>query len=751
MKSKKSGASQHSGTELAVAKDNSHKTTGTEVLGSTPTASTNSFSGARKQPVKGNHDIELHHEFIQSEDSSSFTGRRSSSLRDSPSPSPVVRSKTSPRSSPRPLSPASMLHKQLPVGHSCRTPSPHASRTSPRASPVPLTSKAKGNGHRPSSGASYATTDSQDNGRSLSIRSSSSAFKKPGKQSPVQMTSRINLKAQLVNVGANMAGRELQRRSSKSPIMESSKWPGRIQSKNHAMKRARSNSPKPSLVQANTPQLSTRKLAVSVGKSFAKAASRVGQSHAEPTTERASIVSPISAGQHSNQSHSSMHARNDQRLDPTSRDLEFLLGNSNSGAQLDDNNSVCSDQELDVTLMDGMIKRSSSSMSNGDAIHGRPATTTSALAVNNIARAKVKQRPSSCTGISSNIPNHRLHNHSAPTGGFLGKIVSKRQEAGTETKQQRSKYERPSSPMLISTTARRRSCSWDSPEEGKTGKGKHDLQPRAAVEDKAKVIRPEAWHRNPDDIEVSLEKLVGMSLEDVFQLERVLHQYKEELLRQRIYSTSSVAQTNPANVKRNDQQMFNQENCRNTHNMASGRFEENSAGNPESVIHPPERCNSGNCFLDESDEPILGKMDFEDYEPTYQFQDQANSGARAPNFKMFRSNGRSSQSSEEDTQSSSKSKDRYSNLSKSPGNISFVTRVAKHVDQNVLKLSSPNPNRQSVHKALRECCGSPKVAAESTRDFHLSSSPMSAFSKATVKANMPGESCLNSGKGGKRR
>lgn len=737
MKAKKACAVQQQACAEA-GKDAGHVSSTPEVLGG--------FSGARKQPVKGNHNIELHHEFIQNEETASFGGRRSSSMRDSPSPVPVVRSKTSPRSSPRTLSPASMLHKQLPVAHNCRTPSP-------RASPVPLTSKAKAAAHRPSSGASYATCDSQENSRSLSIRSASSAFKKPGKQSPVQMTNRVNLKAQLVNVGASMAANELQRRASKSPIMEMSKWPGRIQSKSHTMKRARSNSPKPSLVQAATPQIGSRRLSVSVGKSFAKAASRMGQSLAESTMERSSTVSPISAGQHSNQSHNSTLTQNDQRLDPTSRDLEFLLGNSSSGNQLDDNNSLCSDHELDIVMVDGMRKRSASSLSlnQGETAHGRPATTT-ALPTQSIGNAKPKQRPSSCTGVSSYRQNQRLHSNGSLNGNFIGKLVAKRQEPGTETRQQRSQYERPSSPMLISANARRRSCSWDSPEEAKPGKAKLDLQSEIALEEKSKVVQPEAWRSHDEDMEVSLDKLAGMSLEDVFQLERVLHQYKEELLRQRIYSSTNPGLIHVTGHAQTQQQpMFNQENCKNNSNLGNSNLEESSVTNPESVIHPPERCNSGNCFLDESDEPILGKMDFEDYEPTYQFQEQTNSGARAPNFKMFRSNGRSSQSSEEDAQGSTKAKDRYSNLSKSPGNISFVTRVAKQVEQNVLKLSSPNHNHPSVHKVLRECCGPSKTALDAARDFHLSSSPMSAFSKATVKSKTTGDSAQSNSKPIKRR
>lgn len=518
-----------------------------------------SFSGARKQPVKGNHNIELHHEFIQNDELTSYgipNTRRCSSSRDSPSPVPIARSKTSPRSSPRTLSPASMLHRHSPVPHSCRTPSPHNSCST-----------------RTNQANPHNSTDEQNTHGNLSVRTSSSAFNKPGKQSPVQMTNRLNL-VKVVNVGASMSTR------AKSPGMESSRFHTRLKkSSSSTTKRARSKSPKPTAQQLHARRLAlpNQGLSASVGKTFQKVMNR--QSQAEATAEsRASIVSPLSV--------------RDQRLEPTSRDLEFLLGHS------------------------GVLD--------------------------------------------------------APR---------KEQEAGVTTGQQC--YERPSSPLLMNS--RIRSSSWDSPEDKK-------------IESKG----------NEED--VSLEKLAGMSLEDVFELERVLHTYKEELLRQRIYCSSS------------NQGEVCKENSVNYGNVGDGGEEA-----VDGVIHTAERCKSGNCFLDEAEEPLLGKMDFEEYEGNYPM----NSGVRAPNFKMFRSNSNGSQCSEEDT--STNSNQRYANLSKSPGNISFVTRAAKQGDQNVLALSAPNPNR-SIKAMRKVLVGYEHKSLKEETPFYVSSSSHSAFSRAQAVA-----------------
>mmetsp|Transcript_13249 Transcript_13249/g.23652 ORF Transcript_13249/g.23652 Transcript_13249/m.23652 type:complete len:692 (-) Transcript_13249:78-2153(-) len=246
-----------------------------------------------------------------------------------------------------------------------------------------------------------------------------------------------------------------------------------------------------------------------------------------------------------------------------------------------------------------------------------------------------------------------------------------------------------------------------------------------------------------------------LTLEEIFEYERRLHSRKAQLLRERVFASQPQGSTSQhgSDLVYVDPGML--QRTREYGSMSSQEFEalmemdylaDQALGGHPSTLHARDRSNSGNCILDDIDDAyIAGPMDFDDGEMYADIPD----GARAPNVKMFRSCDRNasgyispgsmgsattpvSVELEGDTVEELRNKisEGFSkNLSRSPGNISFVSRLAVKLDSRptVARLKSPS---SSQVEAMRHPIETNTLSPERSKIIGSLRSPRSAFSRA---------------------
>mmetsp|Transcript_34792 Transcript_34792/g.55795 ORF Transcript_34792/g.55795 Transcript_34792/m.55795 type:complete len:858 (-) Transcript_34792:2434-5007(-) len=690
-----------------------------------------------------------------------------------PSPVPVRKSpRSSPRTSPLPHRGSSPAH--------CRSPSPHFnSRSSPRSSTV-------------SGGSWSGVVRNKSPQLHNKLQTSSSAFNKVKPSSkrgfqPQQQTQ------QQLSAFTGVTGKD----SATSVSAGSGNSTGTgvhvplVLSSGGSLGNGR-NSRSPVLVSGIPRNLmpSSPKGIISKSTSSSKSSGR-GSSASGPTSK------PIH-----------------QRQDPTSRDLEFLMGSRDD--ELFDDPGFGSDNEL-IYYVDSSQARSVP-FEKSVRVRRRPtssnASTSSGSGGASTALPSSEHevvRPKSCTvncvqtlsptfdsrrrGHSqSSRPGSALSNGSSEAGGIkvfdpqysddVDRVDSTPSTPTAEASGENGASGQPvhargrSGAALSSTTQRWRSSSWDSlrsqqshnncggkPRQGMDAKQmaqasftrqqlklqqqqklqmqlqehqqKHQME-QQLLQQQQGVKNPQQMMQEP----VALEAMSGMSLEDVFKLERMLNSYKAQLLRDRVLGGEQQSVKNSKRQSKDVSQMSTEEY---TAVLENEFLVEKGAGPGYAPPHPPERCNSGNCILDDMDDNVVGAMDFDDYEATYQFnQYDEHNGMRAPNFKMFKSCDRGefvspvsgssmTPSSVEEASAmeeyASKFESSIGNLSRSPGNISFISRTRLNKTPPVVRMKSP-PSLQQLNQ-VKNSIDASLTSPDPSKGIGCISSPRSAFHRAS--------------------
>lgn len=207
----------------------------------------------------------------------------------------------------------------------------------------------------------------------------------------------------------------------------------------------------------------------------------------------------------------------------------------------------------------------------------------------------------------------------------------------------------------------------------------------------------------------SLSQLSDLSLDEVFELERFLSNRKAQLLRERVFSESqeklveATDTTRPSGLLSSVIREFDELQIKNSYLV-------HKDGNDYAPPHSPERCTSGNCILEGVQLPDDGCLHCDD---------QASiDGKIAPNFKMFATGD--IPDGEDELLGGLTYKIPTGNLSRSPGNISFIGSIATKTDP-VVKFPAKTSHHKVVHHSL--CSPGP-----TNNGIECISSPRSAFS-----------------------
>ncbi|GBG32399.1 Hypothetical Protein FCC1311_086242 [Hondaea fermentalgiana] len=180
----------------------------------------------------------------------------------------------------------------------------------------------------------------------------------------------------------------------------------------------------------------------------------------------------------------------------------------------------------------------------------------------------------------------------------------------------------------------------------------HQMQQRQLLQQEQQVpqdqslapslAQTQVWGATSEqDRQNTLADLDGLTLEEVFEYERRLHERKAQLLRERVFASQPQGTTSRQGSEAGSSL---RPRVSSSGSMASQEFDsmleneflvEPANGPLGSLPHPRDRCDSGNCILDDMDDACVpGTMDFEEGEG---FAVEVPDGARAPNVKMFRS------------------------------------------------------------------------------------------------------------------